>query len=305
MIPLFPIFKKIDIEDKKSIESYTHKHPPYSDFNFTSLWAWDTHDERMISKLNDNLVIRFTDYETGAPFFSFLGTNETEQTATELINFANKEGISPILRFVPEESIINLKNSILKIEEDKNNFDYIFSVSELANLKGIKYKEKRHSSTKFTREHHKATFELKKINDSMLHNQIISVLKDWNNKKKTENKTHDLKHEENAINRLFQEKNEGNLIVSCVLLNEIMIGFSIDEILPSNYAISHFIKADYSHAGVYDFLNKNIAEYLATQNITLWNWEQDLGISNLRKSKTSYNPVNFLKKYKISLFQNK
>lgn len=304
MIPLFPIFKKISIEDKKNIESYTHKHPPYSDFNFTSLWAWDTYDERMISKLNDNLVVRFTDYETGAPFFSFLGTNETERTAIELINFANKEGISPILRFVPEESVINLKNSILKIEEDKNNFDYIFSVSELANLKGIKFKEKRHSVTKFTKEHHKATFELKKINDPALHDQVISVLQEWSKKKKSDNKTHDLKHEETAINKLFQEKNSHNLIVSCVFLNEAMIGFSIDEILPSNYAMSHFIKADYSYVGVYDFLNKKIAEYLATQNITLWNWEQDLGITNLRKSKTSYNPINFLKKYKVSLIKN-
>jgi len=75
--------------------------------------------------------------------------------------------------------------------------------------------------------------------------------------------------------------------------------------LPKKYAISHFFKADNLHNGVYDFLNKKVSQYLATHNVALWNWEQDLGIENLRRSKKSYRPVNFLKKYKVSLTKKK
>src|SRR3989338_2938897 len=56
MIPQFPQFKRVEITDREAVEAHTHKYEPYSDFNFTSLWAWDTNGERMISELNGNLV---------------------------------------------------------------------------------------------------------------------------------------------------------------------------------------------------------------------------------------------------------
>lgn len=75
MIPEFPKFKHIELIDKEEIEQITHKYPPYSDFNFVSMWSWDIKGEIRISKLNNNLVVRFTDYLSGNPFFSFLGDN--------------------------------------------------------------------------------------------------------------------------------------------------------------------------------------------------------------------------------------
>lgn len=78
MIPQFPEFKIVEVGDREAVESHTHRYPPYSDFNFTSLWAWDTSNERMISELNGNLVVRFTDYATNEPFLSFLGTNKND-----------------------------------------------------------------------------------------------------------------------------------------------------------------------------------------------------------------------------------
>ncbi len=301
MIPEFPNFKKLELTDKEEVEKFTSKFPPYSDFNFTSLWVWDTNNERMISELNGNLVVRFTDYENCEPFFSFIGNNDLENTAHELIDFAKKSNTSPILRCVPEESVNILLKSDLLIEEDKDNFDYIFSIPELFNLKGVKFKEKRHLATRFLREHPNASFELKNLNDINILEQIVSVFHRWEDKKESDKKTHDFEYEEKAINRLLHIPDNHNLIISCVLLDNAMIGFSVDEILSSEYAISHFIKADISFSGIYDFLNEKVSKHLASQNITLWNWEQDLGIENIRKSKTSYHPINFLKKYKISL----
>lgn len=72
MIPEFPNFKKIELSDQKEIESFTSKFPPYSDFNFTSLWSWDTHTNMQISILNKNLVIRFNDYLSDSFFYSLL-----------------------------------------------------------------------------------------------------------------------------------------------------------------------------------------------------------------------------------------
>ena len=301
MISKFPDFKKITTADRKGVELYTHLYKPYSDFNFTSLWAWDTNGERMISELNGNLVVRFTDYETCEPFFSFLGNNKPKETAQELIHFAEKSGVSPILRFVPEESISGLESPDFKVEEDRDNFDYIFYVPQLIDLQGSKFKEKRHSATRFLREYPDAVFKLKELSHTDIHEQIIAVLKLWKDKKESDGKVYDSEHEKTAIIRLLETANDHKLFISCVFLYDTMIGFSIDEILPLHYAISHFFKADNSYEGIYDFLNREVSKFLTTQDVKWWNWEQDLGIENLRKSKMSYSPVDFLKKYKVSL----
>jgi len=307
MIPKFPQFKNIDLLDKKDIEKFTHKFLPYSDFDFVSMWSWDIKEEMKISNLNDNLVVRFTDYLTGEPFFSFIGINKPDDTAHELIHFAENSGVSPVLCFITEETANILNDSNFYIEEDKNNFDYIFSVPQLSNLKGLKFKEKRHSAGKFLREYPDAIFELKELNDLGVREQIVSVFHNWEKKKELDKKIYDFKHkhEEKALHRLLQTINDNNLIVSCIILNDIIIAFSIDEILSSKYAISHFFKADVSYKGIYDFLNKKLSQYLLDHNIEFWSWEQDLGIESLRRSKASYRPINFLKKYKVSLTSKK
>lgn len=300
MIPAFPEFKKISIDDREAVESYTCRYQPYSDFNFTNLWAWDTRGERMISELKGNLVVRFTDYKTCEQAFSFLGANESEITAHQLLHFAEKSGVSPVLCFITEESMQDLQNSNLYVEEDQDNFDYIFSVSELVVLQGSKFKGKRHLAEGFLREYPDVLFESRELSDAFVQKQITSVLRRWEEKKKLDNKTYDLEHEEKALNRLLETANNHKLILSCIFLHDAMIGFSIDEIVLHQYAISHFFKADNSFKGVSEFLNEKVSQYLVAHDVVLWNWQQDLGIEDLRRSKMSYRPVNFLKKYRVS-----
>ena len=68
MITNFPNFKKLGLEDKPLIESFVKRYLPYSDFNFVSLWSYDTDNSYEISYLNKNLVIKQDDYITNEPF---------------------------------------------------------------------------------------------------------------------------------------------------------------------------------------------------------------------------------------------
>lgn len=91
MISQFPQFKELELEDKEEIEKFTSKYPPYSDFNFVSMWSWDVRGDMRVSKLNNNLVVRFTDYLTGSPFFSFLGDNNWNFFYNLLSNYFYKK----------------------------------------------------------------------------------------------------------------------------------------------------------------------------------------------------------------------
>lgn len=60
MIPEFPEFKKLELSDEEKIEKITKKFPPYSDFNFVSMWSWNIYNTVTISQLKKNLVVLLT-----------------------------------------------------------------------------------------------------------------------------------------------------------------------------------------------------------------------------------------------------
>lgn len=301
MIPAFPQFKKIDSNDRSMVESCVNQFPPYSDFNFTSLWAWDTRNERMVSLLNGNLVVKFTDYGTGEPFFSFLGTNNVDDTAAKIIDHAKISGVSPILRLVPAISAEGIVSSALKIEEDRDNFDYIYSTTLLSELQGSSFKDLRRSVNKFARDYPKSEVRIVHLQDKGVEENIWSVLRLWNTNKIIQGKGFEIEHEKSAMLRLFESSDTNNFIVTTVMEEGRTFAFSIEELLPNQYCMGHFWKADIGRPGIYNFLLQAIAQYLRTQNVDWWNFEQDLGIEGLRRSKMSFSPVTFLKKYKVSL----
>ena len=302
-ISKFPHFKEVSLSDSALFRKFTYEYPPYSDFNFTNLWTWDVLESRKFAELNDNLVIMFSDYRTATPILSFLGQNKPIETATIILNHAESLNTKPSLRYIPEETAKLLAESDLNIQEDNTNHDYIFSVSDIANPLSKKLKSKNRLATKFITNYPQAKTATHKLTDSQAQKNIFAVLYCWEQNKKIDNKAYEIVYEEIALRRLMNSATEHDLILTCVYDESTMIAFSIDEILHDNYAISHFIKADIKYKGIYEYLNQTVATILLNSDIKYWNWEQDLNLEGLRNLKMSYRPVNFLKKFEVSLSQ--
>ena len=301
MIPQFPKFKTVELSDREAVEAHTKKYQPYSDFNFTSLWGWDISNERMISELNGNLVVRFTDYQTQEPFFSFLGANKVEKTVQELLAHSKDVGIPPVLRLVPEIVINEIDVPQFKIVRDFDNFDYIYLIQLLSKMQGKAYKSRRVPAEKFLREQPSARFEIRNLSDPFIQEGITSVIRSWEKKKNLERKECEVEHEDTAIKRLFEMSLSHDMTVGAIFVGDAMRAFTIEEIVPHKYSIGHFWKTSGICTGEYDFLAQKTAQYLEDKGIVYWNWEQDLGKENLRSSKRSYRPSDFLKKYQVSL----
>ena len=88
-IPQFPNFKPLDLNDQADINTLIKQHPPYSDYNFISMWTWDVDQSIQISQLYNNLVVIFSDYITSDNFLSFLGTNNIADTVDVLLTYSN------------------------------------------------------------------------------------------------------------------------------------------------------------------------------------------------------------------------
>jgi hypothetical protein len=291
MLPQFPQFKKLELSDKNDVEKITHQYPPYSDFNFVSMWAWDIKEEMRISVLNENLVVRFTDYLTGESFYSFLGNNKVNDTAEKLLELSKKEGLEIKLKLVPEESIKELDLNKFKIKEDRDNFDYILETKQIEELKGDKHRNKRAVINNLLKNH---KIETKQLEDFTSIVPFLESLKDQDGEFK-------IKREIQAVMRLLKLEIKSDLVLLTVTSENKMVSFIINEIPPnSRHSMGHFLKVNSKfHSGLSTFLLKTMCGVLKKKGFDLLNMEQDLGISGLKFWKENHCPAYFLKKYII------
>ena len=298
--PIFPDFKKLELSDRPLIEQYVRQFPPYSDFNFISLWSYNVKDEAEICFLNDNLVIKFHDYITGEPFYTFLGENEVKDTIKTLISFAKKENVSSTLKLIPESVVKKLENveHAFEVVEDHDSHDYVYSIPEMAALAGNRFRGKRNFVNRFKQNSEDAQLQIVDIKNKAVQEKFIQLFYDWEKRKQADRS--DTETELAAIKRLFNLNSLENINALAIFKKEKIVGFSIFEIVQNNYAILHFLKADTSYVGIYPYLFQERAKLLQSKGINFLNAEQDLGIENLRKSKRSWLPVHYFKKYTIS-----
>ncbi len=300
MIPEFPEFKKLSVEDASEVDAVTTTFPTYSDYNFTSLWGWDTHDEVGLSSLNGNLVVRFTDYETGKPFLSFLGKKMVDETAEALLTYSENNGMGKSLRLVPEVTADLLISSLLTCTPDEDNRDYIYETSKVAALEGNKYSSKRKLRNRFVRENPRHEFRVCDLSDPIVQEQIRAITVAWGSRRDVDEDAQSIEHEIDAIENVFTLAENRPIFTSIVFVDNIPTAYTIEEVVNGNISIGHFWKAVGGFPGEYEFLASRTAEYLVQEGVTYWNWEQDLGIPSLRSSKGSYRPTRYLGKFTVT-----
>lgn len=307
MLPIFPIFKKIEVSDKEDVEKITSQFAPYSDFNFLSMWSWDTAGLLQISTLNDNLVVKFIDYVTKEPFYSFIGKNKVDDTAETLLRFAQSESITPKLSLVPEEIIAGLDTNKFVVEEQRDHFDYIYPVNEIITYSGSKQKKHREVLRSFERKHKYTTKKLD-LTDKPNHKLLINLVDKWIQNKINRSEINkldldDFQNEYMAIEKVLSAPTDLLKSVVCfsVFVDDELSGFMIDEKVSKDYCISHFGKINKSHSGNMQIMMQNSAKTFSEMGVKYYNDEQDLGLDYLRSAKGSYHLDHFLKKYSVSL----
>lgn len=304
MIPQFPRFSKLSLDQKEMIQSFSKSFSPYSDYNFISLWSYNTNDDIELSLLNNNLVVRFSDYITTQPFYSFLGTNNILETAKGLIAYSIKQKRGAFLKLIPDIVITSCPQLTQKfvIAEDRDNFDYIYTLSDWIKLEGKAYHHKRwryHQFCRLNPLHKLVTIDLSK---SHIKSTIVTIFELWEKGRKKIRK--DTENELIALNRLLDSSSQFHLVCIGIYIQDKLIAFSINEVSHNNYAIGHFAKVDPSFKGLSETLHVYSAQKLLEAGCKLFNLEQDLGLEGLRIDKESWHPKQYFKKYTITQSSN-
>src|ERR1035438_2926498 len=209
--------------------------------------------------------------------------------------------LTKCLELVPEIVIKNMTNlGLFEIEEDRGAFDYVYALNDLASLSGKEYKTRRNKLSAVTRD----------IGQSLRPSIITAITKDilfslnkvsrsW--QQNSQQDAIDTERENESINRILSWSSSLDLFVLIFYHNEGIAGFSINEKISDGYSICHFEKALPIHDNIYTYIVHETAKELLTLGCKYVNWEQDLDLPGLRKSKLSYRPEKFLKKYQVKL----
>ncbi len=296
MIAEFPNFKKIELSDKENVDALTKEYPPYSDFEFGSLWAWDVKEEMALSVLNGNLVVKFTDYTTGNPFLAFLGKNKVTDTARELLSYSKKNGFEETLHLIPETVAKGLDKELFSIEESRDHFDYVCDINRHIEYPGKELKSQRNLLKIFK----DASPDFEQVSLMMdtkeAQQEVVGVLRRW-----TEGKGFITDSEAFAYDRFISGASSLSYSAVGIRVGADLVAFHIVSLPPGNCANALFGKADTSYRGVYAALDHVVARDLLSRNYTHMNIQQDLGIEGLRAAKLSLHPSHLLKKYSVSL----
>jgi uncharacterized protein len=200
---------------------------------------------------------------------------------------------------VPEDLMVlwqeKMGNRIF-IEESREHWDYLYDVNELTQLGGRRFHKKKNLLNQFKKNY---DFQFVPLDVEMI-GIAMALQEDWCT-------WHDcqsldaLAAENLAISRVLGswEKLEGPM-GGAILVDRQMVAYTIAEPLSKDTLVIHFEKGNVDFKGTYQAVNQMFLEYFG-QPFKIVNREQDLGEAGLRKAKLSYNPSDFLKKYRISL----
>jgi hypothetical protein len=174
----------------------------------------------------------------------------------------------------------------IEITEDRDNFDYLYLRTDLADLPGKKYHKKRNLVNAFLNIY---IPEIRPLTVELIP-QAMAVLERWRWDKGADG---DYLAAQEALELFASLDMQGALYY----IQGKPVGWCLGESLAqgSIFAV-HFEKGIDEYKGIYQFMNQSFAASLPEQVIHI-NREQDLGDEGLRQAKMTYRPSGFVQKY--------
>lgn len=295
------IFKKLTMEDKPILDKYLKNYNFItSEYSFTTLLVWREACDVQYAIHQDVLIIKKKDFKENYYFMQPIGYSKESlnQLIYELREYKKANNMKYLFKDVEDSFLQDLKEVCgdnAHIEEDIDNFDYIYLKEKLATLSGKKLHGKKNHYNFFVKNYN---YKVKDISEPGVVEDCIKLAHHWHEENYTGDKytTYELK----GIIEVLYNTDKLNLKGMAVYVDDKISTFTVGEVVNKDMAIVHFEKGRKDINGIYAFTNKTFVErYL--NDVGYINREQDLGIEGLRKAKRSYNPFKLEKKYCVNL----
>ncbi len=288
-------FEPVTLKKQQAYIDYLTRCPQRSsDYSFLNIWGWATEYGLQWSWEDELVWIRQTHPQER--FWAPMGAWHTINWAERFRRDSAHQ--SSFIR-IPEALAQAWDRQLGKqadISEDRGNWDYIYTVTDLIELKGNRYHKKKNLVNQF-----KKKYDYSYVSMRSEHiDRARAMQEDWCTWRDCES-VELLDAENRAIVRILDDWDHliggkgGGLMVDGAL-----VAYTVAEELTENTVVVHFEKGDTAYKGVYQAINQIFLENSAG-GYEFVNREQDLDDDGLRKAKMSYLPVDFVRKYQVTL----
>ena len=289
-------FRKIEINDKTLYNEKLHaKNTRSCQYGFSNLFMWGVQE---IAFLYDHIVL-YSRFDCHC-FYPFpIGSSDKKAVLDAIFTDAKERGVCPCLTGVHEEdrkTLETLYPNQFYFHADRSNYDYVYDINDLADLRGRKFQKKRNHFNRFRAEH--PGYEVVPLNACNL-GLARHLVDQWYYTRMKADPGGDYLLENIAMARAFQNFTglgmEGILVLDYGEPLAVTMGSRLSE----NTFDIHFEKAREDVDGAYNAVNCEFARYLRLKypDVQFLDREDDMGLEGLRKAKLSYNPHHLIEKH--------
>ncbi len=282
------IFTPIQLSDCPPISALLAQMDSVScEMNIGNLFMWREQAKNVFTAYRNRIIVAAQVEEVMFfPLGEWLSPAELAEVTAQVNPYINNSGT---IYDVPPEYLAAYPeiNEFFQVEQSADYADYIYDLTDLAELRGAKLRKKRNLIKQFTAANPNVKIgEITPDNIDEFY-QLSQEL--FGRLAVNDTLQKELEMWPEVHHYLFApELNMGSLTLS---LDNRMIGFAIYSPLGQHAYDIHFEKVDHTIKGAPQFLVQELAKKLLTLGGRLMNREQDLGLPGLRQAKESLAPL--------------
>ena len=256
MIP----FEKLNLNQKKEYEAYlSHLEEPGCEYSFANRFIWG----RQKAALIHNYLVLFSQFDRKSVYPFPIGTGDLRPVLDAIIHDARTRGIPCNLTAMSKaacEQVEALYPGMFRFHTDRDSFDYVYAIDDLADLKGRKFQKKRNHANRFDAEHPNARILPL---DENTRAAAFCLLQQWYKNREQADPLSDFQMEKVAAERAFAFQKQLGLEGVVLMDGDEILAFAMGSSLtPTTFDI-HFEKGLDTVSGVYAAVNCLFARQLS------------------------------------------
>lgn len=295
-------FKHISTEDRENYEKLLASTGERGcEYSFANLYLWG----RQTLSLCMDAALLFSQFNRRSVYPFPVVTGDVKPAIDAVIHDSKARGIPCRLTGLTAADVTTLQDLYpgrFRIHPDRDSHDYVYSVDDLAELKGKRYHKKRTHLNRFREAYPDAVCESLSAETE---EKAKSMVERWYAERLEVDPGADFCMERHAIAKAFRKKEELGLEIFVLRIENEVAALAVgSHSTPDTFDI-HFEKALSLYDGAYVAINNGFARYIRDKypEVRYLNREEDMGIEGLRKAKLSYYPHHMIEKWWACLLE--
>ena len=289
-------FQRIAPQDRDAYEAVLFTCPERGcEYSFANLYLWGVQSVAF----RHGCVARFSHFHGRSVYPYPIGSGDRQALLAEILQDAKDRGIPCRIYGMTDSDRAELERwfpDTFYIHPDRDSFDYVYDINDLADLRGRKFQSKRNHVNRFLADHPDCR-ALPLTCDRMP--QAKAFVENWFARRRETDPQGDYLLENVALARAFNHCGELGMEGIVLVEEDRILALAMGSRLSEDTFDIHFEKALEEVSGVYSAVNCLFARQLRLDHPELkyLNREEDMGLEGLRKAKLSYRPHHMVEKY--------